>query len=242
MSGNTTGTLVNDEVLAPFLRHCYELSLPEDSEFEMERYIETMHPEPDGTAEQLRNWQRSFASGEVETEWCRGCWTLAMRNSGDDGELTILGCEECGEDVCEICHWHVPGPRNNDCVCWECAPLLPTAPERWERRMSTLRRYFAFATARGGGPALGIGTLLAYLNTKSIPVRQMLTLVEWRALARRHMLYTACCPTCGAVYLGEHHKDVELPDLCCHCGRTVCPACTGRKESDPTIYCRRCVD
>ena len=241
MTTQNMGATIDHGVLGRFLEHCYELSLPEDSEFEMERYIERMDDDTPGAAEQLRHWQSGFSSGAIETDWCRGCWSVQIRGQGEDDELTIIGCEECAQDVCEVCHWHVPGPRNDDCLCWVCAPTVPVAPNSYERHLPAIRRYHAYATAGGWRP-LSQGTLTEYLSVRTPPLPEMLGLVGWFAQSRRRRLWTGCCPGCGAIYIGHHPKDVELTDRCENCGRTVCPACTGRQETNPTVRCRRCVD
>lgn len=110
---------INIELLKPFLMATGDTNPKYDA---IERYIDQEKP---GTKERtmLRAWQQLQEHGAIATEVCTSCWTIAVQKPNDEfvEPLLLNTCSDCYTTICIFCHQHVPGPREEDCLCNECA-------------------------------------------------------------------------------------------------------------------------
>ena len=67
----------------------------------------------------LRAWQGDQEDGRTITDHC-SCGNLVV-SPDEEHRLNMTACDGCQQNVCDQCHQHVPGPREEKCLCGECA-------------------------------------------------------------------------------------------------------------------------
>lgn len=89
--------------------------------YDVEKYL-AFHRISTYTGQQLREWQVQQENGEIETEYCPTCWSIAVIKPGsyEDG-IAFNTCENCYRTVCEFCHQHDHGREPCRCLCVDCA-------------------------------------------------------------------------------------------------------------------------